>query len=76
MILMYQGELVKLRRLEIEDADDILEQWNNFELRQYFPNPFPKTHKELQEFISSRNEGFVGRYIFTFGIEDKKKGHL
>lgn len=76
MILMYSGELVKLRRLEIEDAAAILEQWNNFELRQYFPNPFPKTHKEIQEFISSRNEGFAGRYIFTFGIEDKEIGTL
>ncbi len=76
MISMYQGELIRLRRLEIEDADVIFEQWNNFELRQYFPNPFPKTYKEVQEFISSRNEGFAGRYIFTFGIEEKETGRI
>jgi RimJ/RimL family protein N-acetyltransferase len=72
MISMYQGELIRLRRLEVEDADIILEHWNSFELRQYFPNPFPRTHKEIQEFILSRNEGFAGRYVFTFGIEDKE----
>ncbi|MFW9805624.1 MAG: GNAT family N-acetyltransferase [Candidatus Thorarchaeota archaeon] len=73
---MYNGENVKLRRLELEDADAILEHWNEYQLRQYFPNPFPKTHKEIQNFISSRNEGFVGRYVFTFGIEDKSTQKL
>ncbi|MFW9927645.1 MAG: GNAT family N-acetyltransferase [Candidatus Thorarchaeota archaeon] len=68
---MYQGETVKLRRLELEDADIILEHWNEYQVRQYFPNPLPKTRKEIQDFISSRNDGFAGRYVFTFGIEDK-----
>jgi RimJ/RimL family protein N-acetyltransferase len=76
MISMYQGELIRLERLEVEDVDVILEYWNNFELRQYFPNPFPRTHNEIEEFILSRNEGFTDRYVFTFDIEDKETGKI
>jgi RimJ/RimL family protein N-acetyltransferase len=73
---MYEGEIVRLRRLDLKDADVLFEFWNDYKLRQYFPNPFPRTHNELQDYISSRGEGFAGRYSFTFGIEDKSTGKL
>lgn len=73
---MYEGEVVSLRRLEPADADVIVDFWNDYQLRQYFPNPFPKTLSEIQEFIASRNQGFAGRWVFTFGIEDKVDSNL
>ncbi|MHA1907970.1 MAG: GNAT family N-acetyltransferase [Candidatus Thorarchaeota archaeon] len=73
---MYEGEIVKLRRLEVNDAEIILKYWNDYQLRQYFPNPLPRTLGEIQDFISSRNQGFAGKYVFTFGIEDKATGKL
>jgi RimJ/RimL family protein N-acetyltransferase len=73
---MYEGTQVRLRRLEPEDTDVLLQNWNDYQLRQFFPKPFPKTQQEIQEFIASRSNGFAERYIFTYAIEEKSSGAL
>ncbi len=73
---MYEGRTIRLRRLEAEDADAIFKKWNEYELRQYLPSPFPNTREDIQNFITSRNEAFTNRTIFTYGIEDKTSGNF
>ncbi len=73
---MYEGEIIRLRRLVSDDAMTILENWNDYSLRRFFPHPYPRTLSEIEEFIQSRNEGFKDRYVFTFGIEEKTTGKL
>jgi RimJ/RimL family protein N-acetyltransferase len=66
---MYKGKLVRLRRLETDDAPTILPNWNNYELRQYLPTPLPSGHDEMVDYIKSANEAYSKRKSFTFGIE-------
>ncbi|MBD3407112.1 MAG: GNAT family N-acetyltransferase [Candidatus Lokiarchaeota archaeon] len=76
MMYMYEGDTVSLRRLEPSDADIFFEYWNDYQLRKNFPNPFPRTLEDIQDFITSRNKSFAGRWVFTFGIEDTTNGAL
>lgn len=66
---MYKGELVRLRRLENNDADSFFPHWNNYQLRQYLPTPLPTSHADMTKYIESANESFANRKGFTFGIE-------
>jgi RimJ/RimL family protein N-acetyltransferase len=73
---MYEGEKVRLRRLDKNDAEAILAYWNNYELRQYLPTPLPSNHEDLVAFIESANDAYSKRKGFTFGIEDLDSGNL
>ena len=73
---MYEGERVRLRRLELEDADAILEYWNQYELRQYLPTPLPTSSDDMLQYIKSVNEAFSKRSKFTFGVETKEEDAL
>jgi RimJ/RimL family protein N-acetyltransferase len=66
---MYEGKLVRLRRLETKDADSFFPHWNNYKLRQYLPTPLPTSHDDMVRYIDSVNENFANRKGFTFGIE-------
>ncbi|MHA1925097.1 MAG: GNAT family N-acetyltransferase [Candidatus Thorarchaeota archaeon] len=73
---MYEGEKVKLRRLEPEDSASILTYWNQYELRQYLPTPLPTSQDDMLRYIESVNEAFSKRSKFTFGIETKDDSTL
>ncbi|MFW9802834.1 MAG: GNAT family N-acetyltransferase [Candidatus Thorarchaeota archaeon] len=73
---MYVGESVRLRRLELEDADAIMTYWNQYELRQYLPTPLPTSSDDMSQYIKSANEAFSKRSKFTFGIEAKEDSTL
>jgi len=61
--------LVRLRRLEKDDADSFFPHWNNYNLKQYLPTPLPTSYDEMVKFIESANDSFASRKGFTFGIE-------
>jgi RimJ/RimL family protein N-acetyltransferase len=66
---MYEGELVRLRRLETKDVASFFPHWNSYKLRQYLPTPLPSSPDDMTDYIQSANEGFTKRKSFTFGIE-------
>lgn len=66
---MYEGKLVRLRRLETGDASSFFPYWNNYLVRQYLPTPLPTSHEDMVKYIESANESFANRKGFTFGIE-------
>lgn len=66
---MYEGKLVRLRRIENDDSSSFFPHWNNYLLRQYLPTPLPTSHDDMVKFIESANESFANRQGFTFGIE-------
>ncbi|MFW9846141.1 MAG: GNAT family N-acetyltransferase [Candidatus Thorarchaeota archaeon] len=73
---MYEGERVRLRRLEPDDASEILKYWNQYELRQYLPTPLPTSQEDMRMYVDSVNELFTKRSKFTFGIETKEDSTL
>jgi RimJ/RimL family protein N-acetyltransferase len=73
---MYEGESVRLRRLELQDADAIMAYWNQYELRQYLPTPLPTSSDDMLQYIKLVNEAFSKRSKFTFGIESKDDSTL
>lgn len=73
---MYEGERIRLRRLEPEDSAAILAHWNQYELRQYLPTPLPTSQEDMLQYIKSANEAFGKRSKFTFGIETKADSTL
>ncbi len=73
---MYEGEKVRLRRLEPEDASVILTHWNQYELRQYLPTLLPISQEDMSRYIESVSEAFSKRSKFTFGIETKDDSAL
>jgi RimJ/RimL family protein N-acetyltransferase len=73
---MYEGKVVRLRRLEREDASTILPSWNEYALRQYLASPLPNGQQEMADKIDSWNEAFATRREFVFGIEHLETGGL
>jgi RimJ/RimL family protein N-acetyltransferase len=78
---MYFGENVQLTGLELADAELILENWNNLELRLYLGSSTPASLEEEQEWIRNtwkmRSSGkglefairtFDGGFLGTCGV--------
>ncbi len=42
---MYYGEKVHLRALELEDLDEVMENWNNLEMRQFLATAWPMSRE-------------------------------
>ena len=73
---MYEGKKTRLRRLEHDDAKDMMRNWNKYELRQYLATPLPSTDQDMIAFIDSVNEAFSKKSKLTFGIESIETGSL
>jgi RimJ/RimL family protein N-acetyltransferase len=74
---MYNGELVRLRALEIEDLDTILEHWNNLDLRRHLATQLPVSKEAERQWLERgmlANPFRDGRMILA--IEDKKSSNL
>ena len=66
---MYYGEKTILRGLEISDVDDIMENWNDVELRQFLLSAVPHSRDQEIDFIkyswASRAKGTDYIYAIT-----------
>jgi RimJ/RimL family protein N-acetyltransferase len=74
---MYYGEKVRLRALEMEDLDNIMKHWNNFELRQYLGTQIPMSrHAERQwlERATTMDPWKDGGMVLA--VEEKKTGEF
>ena len=74
---MYLGELVRLRAIEVDDLDILMEYLNNLETRQFLGSMLPhsrKAEKEWLESASTADPWKDGRIVFA--IEDKKTGEF
>ena len=48
---MFEGEKVRLRAVELEDLDPIMENWNNLKLREFLSMAMPYSREEEKEWI-------------------------
>ena len=69
VISMIEGLNVRLRILELEDAPNILQYWNDLEIRSYLAFLTPLSRQMEEEFIKRNWEGFKKKTDFVFGIE-------
>jgi RimJ/RimL family protein N-acetyltransferase len=66
---MYQGKLVRLRKLNPSDAPTILPHWNVYDLDRYLPISLPMNNEDMVRYIESMDEAFENNSMLTFGIE-------
>jgi len=76
-IIMYYGEKVRLRALEMEDLDVILEHFNNLEIRQYLNSQIPMSRNAERQWLerSTTMDPWKDGGM-TLAIEDKKTGEF
>lgn len=74
---MYYGEKVRLRALEMEDLDVILEHFNNLEIRQYLNSQIPMSRNAERQWLerSTTMDPWKDGGM-TLAIEDKKTGEF
>ncbi|MFX1560517.1 MAG: GNAT family N-acetyltransferase [Promethearchaeota archaeon] len=73
--IMYYGEKVRLRALEMEDLDVILEYFNNLEIRQYLNSQIPMSRNAERQWLersTTKDPWRDGEMVLA--IEDKKTG--
>jgi len=73
---MYQGKLVRLRKLNSDDASIILPHWKVYELDRYLPTPLPTSNEDMVRYIENVNDAFANNSMLTFGIETLKGNQL
>ncbi|MFX0168634.1 MAG: GNAT family N-acetyltransferase [Candidatus Hodarchaeota archaeon] len=66
---MIKGERITLRGLELEDAEIILQHFNDVEVRRYLNGLTPIAKEEEKEWIRNTWEDRKKGTAFTFGIE-------
>jgi ribosomal-protein-alanine N-acetyltransferase len=66
------GSLVKLRKLSIDDANDISKLVTRNVSKSLWKVPFPYTRKDAQNFIESSHKDFTSFKSLNFAIEYKK----
>lgn len=76
-IIMYYGEKVRLRALEMEDLDVILEHFNNLEIRQFLNSQIPMSRNAERQWLerSTTMDPWKDGGM-TLAIEDKKTGEF
>lgn len=70
---MYYGDKVKLRAIEIEDLDNIMINWNNWDLRKFLLNPIPMSRQIEKDWLleaSKSSPDKDGRIVLV--VEDRK----
>ncbi|MBD3406116.1 MAG: GNAT family N-acetyltransferase [Candidatus Lokiarchaeota archaeon] len=75
--IMYSGELVTLRAFELDDLDEIMQHWNNYELRKFVDNVLPVSsvsEKEWLERVAKLNPWRDHELLFA--ITETKTGKL
>lgn len=72
---MINGLKLKLRGLELSDAETIVKNWNSLELRSFLASKTPNSLEEEQEFIKA-TWGMRKTGDIALGIETLKEGKL
>ena len=67
--MMLEGKKVRLIIMEKHHIDDILEGWNNPEMRQYLGGYLPAPREAEEQFLESVAQGMIRRTDFIYGIE-------
>ena len=70
---MYYGERVRLRALELEDLDVVMENWNNLEMRRFLATAWPMSknaERKWLERVTTMDPWKDGGMVLA--IEDKK----
>jgi ribosomal-protein-alanine N-acetyltransferase len=70
---MYYGEKVRLRALELEDLDVVMENWNNLEMRRFLATTWPMSknaERKWLERVTTMDPWRDGGMVLA--IEDKK----
>ncbi|MHA2205520.1 MAG: GNAT family N-acetyltransferase [Candidatus Thorarchaeota archaeon] len=66
---MLEGKKVRLIIMDKHHIDDILEGWNNPEMRQYLMGYLPVPREGEEQFLESVSQGMIRRTDFVYGIE-------
>ncbi len=69
---MFEGELIRLRAVELSDIDAIMENWNNLKLRRFLHEARPYSRDEELEWIRSTWERRKTGTEYQFAIEHKE----
>ncbi|MFW9944215.1 MAG: GNAT family N-acetyltransferase [Candidatus Sifarchaeia archaeon] len=69
---MYFGKQVHLRRIEPDDLDNVMKNWNNLEMRQYLGHALPFSRAREREILDelSKQDPWKDGYMLLV-IEDK-----
>ncbi|MHA1684773.1 MAG: GNAT family N-acetyltransferase [Candidatus Heimdallarchaeaceae archaeon] len=69
LISPFVGEKVRLRALEKEDIDAILEHWNTYETRRYLANVFPNSREDEKIWLEAVQANQRAKKEMVFVIE-------
>ncbi|NHJ86975.1 MAG: GNAT family N-acetyltransferase [Asgard group archaeon] len=70
-VIMFEGEKVILRGVELSDLDSIMESWNTLELRTFLSTPMPFSREEEENWIKSTWERRRSGQAYIFAVIDK-----
>jgi len=68
-VTVLHGKKVQLRGLELEDVDEIMKHWNDWELRRYLNLIIPHSRQEEEDFIRTMWRNCQEGKAIWFGIE-------
>ena len=69
---MFEGEKVRLRSMELDDLDAIMENWNNLKLRKFLSTPLPFSREEEKDWIRSTWHDRKAGRAYQFAVENKE----
>ena len=69
---MFEGEKVRLRSIELEDLDPIMENWNNLKLREFLSLAMPYSREEEKEWIKGTWQERKAGKSHQFAVEHKE----
>lgn len=65
------GKKTLLRPIESSDLDNIMEHWNNYEMRLGMGSYIPNSKKEREEWIKKVDEDMKNQLSYTFAVVEK-----
>ena len=72
---MYFGKRVHLRRIEPEDLDDVMKNWNNLEIRQFLAHAIPMSRTKEREILERMSKADPWKDgDMSLAIEEKSSG--
>jgi RimJ/RimL family protein N-acetyltransferase len=74
---MYFGKLVHLRRIEPEDLEDVMKNWNNLEMRQYLADAIPMSRAKEVEILERMSKSDPWKDgDMSLAIEERTSGEF
>ena len=66
-----EGEKIRLRKLKLEDANELLKYYSNKNVYRYLDWNGPETLERCYDVIQIWNKGYIDGWIIRFAIADK-----